>query len=143
MSATCSSGPATGQRCPCRWFARKTGGTYFAATDADGDHVGLTRADGGLPPAARVGDVGAGAGARHDDPVDLQRGASLWRSTEAERPLEADVDMTIVAPSDGVLRQLLAAWAYRYSSMVCLQGEDAILLEVEGSLGATSTGAGT
>ena len=33
------------------------------------------------------------------------------------------------------LRQLLAAWAYRYSSMVCLQDEDAILLEVEGSLG--------
>ena len=36
---------------------------------------------------------------------------------------------------DAALRQLLAAWAYRYSSMVCLQGEDAILLEVEGSLG--------
>src|SRR4249919_359936 len=36
---------------------------------------------------------------------------------------------------DAALRQLLAAWAYRYSSMVCLQDEDAILLEVEGSLG--------
>jgi len=39
------------------------------------------------------------------------------------------------AREDAALRQLLAAWAYRYSSMVCLQGEDAILLEVEGSLG--------
>lgn len=36
---------------------------------------------------------------------------------------------------DAALRQLLAAWAYRYSSMVCLQDDDAILLEVEGSLG--------
>src|SRR4249919_1962100 len=36
---------------------------------------------------------------------------------------------------DAALRQLLAAWAYRYSSMVCLQDKDAILLEVEGSLG--------
>ncbi len=36
---------------------------------------------------------------------------------------------------DAALRQLLAGWAYRYSSMVCLQDEDAILLEVEGSLG--------
>ncbi|MEO8159856.1 MAG: DNA polymerase Y family protein [Arenimonas sp.] len=36
---------------------------------------------------------------------------------------------------DAALRQLLAAWAYRYSSMVCLQGEDAIVLEVQGSLG--------
>jgi protein ImuB len=36
---------------------------------------------------------------------------------------------------DAALRQLLAAWAYRYSSMVCLQDGDAILLEVGGSLG--------
>ena len=33
------------------------------------------------------------------------------------------------------LQHLLAAWAYRYSSMVCLEGEDAIVLEVEASLG--------
>ncbi len=32
-------------------------------------------------------------------------------------------------------QRLLAAWAYRYSSMVSLEGDDAILLEVEGSLG--------
>ena len=37
--------------------------------------------------------------------------------------------------ADQRLRRLLAAWAYRYSSMVSLEGEDAILLEVEGSLG--------
>ena len=36
---------------------------------------------------------------------------------------------------DERLRRLLAAWAYRYSSMVCLEGEDAIVLEVEASLG--------
>lgn len=36
---------------------------------------------------------------------------------------------------DQRLRRLLAAWAYRYSSMVSLEGEDAIVLEVEGSLG--------
>ena len=36
---------------------------------------------------------------------------------------------------DEALRQLLAAWAYRYSSMVSLEGEDAIVLEVEASLG--------
>ena len=36
---------------------------------------------------------------------------------------------------DEALRQLLAAWAYRYSSMVCLEGEDAIVIEVEASLG--------
>jgi protein ImuB len=36
---------------------------------------------------------------------------------------------------DAALRTLLAAWAYRYSSLVCLQDGDAILLEVEGSLG--------
>ena len=35
---------------------------------------------------------------------------------------------------DERLRRFLAAWAYRYSSMVSLEGEDAILLEVEGSL---------
>jgi protein ImuB len=36
---------------------------------------------------------------------------------------------------DAALRRLLAAWAYRYSSLVCLQDGDALLLEVEGSLG--------
>jgi len=36
---------------------------------------------------------------------------------------------------DAALRTLLAAWAYRYSSLVCLQDGDAILLEVEHSLG--------
>jgi len=36
---------------------------------------------------------------------------------------------------DEALRRLLAAWAYRYSSLVCLQDGDALLLEVEGSLG--------
>jgi len=36
---------------------------------------------------------------------------------------------------DERLRRFLAAWAYRYSSMVSLEGDDAILLEVEGSLG--------
>jgi protein ImuB len=36
---------------------------------------------------------------------------------------------------DAALRALLAAWAYRYSSLVCLQDGDAILLEVEHSLG--------
>ena len=36
---------------------------------------------------------------------------------------------------DAALRQLLAGWAYRYSSMVCLQDGDALLLEVEGSFG--------
>lgn len=36
---------------------------------------------------------------------------------------------------DEQLRRLLAAWAYRYSSLVCLEGEDAIVLEVEASLG--------
>jgi protein ImuB len=43
---------------------------------------------------------------------------------------------------DAVLRRLLAAWAYRYSSLVALEGEDgggpeapALLLEVEASLG--------
>ena len=30
---------------------------------------------------------------------------------------------------------LLAAWAYRYSSMVSLEGDDALVLEVQGSLG--------
>jgi len=33
------------------------------------------------------------------------------------------------------LRDLLVAWAYRYSSMVALEGEDALLLEVGASLG--------
>ncbi len=33
------------------------------------------------------------------------------------------------------LLQLLAAWAYRYSSLVYLDGEDVIVLEVEASLG--------
>jgi protein ImuB len=33
------------------------------------------------------------------------------------------------------LRRFLAAWAYRYSSLVALEGEDALLLEVEASLG--------
>ena len=33
------------------------------------------------------------------------------------------------------LQKLLAAWAYRYSSMVCLEGSDAIVLEIEASLG--------
>lgn len=33
------------------------------------------------------------------------------------------------------LRRLLAAWAYRFSSLVCLEGEDALLLEVGASLG--------
>ena len=32
------------------------------------------------------------------------------------------------------LRDLLVAWAYRYSSMVALEGEDALLLEVGASL---------
>ncbi|MBP8097789.1 MAG: DNA polymerase Y family protein [Arenimonas sp.] len=36
---------------------------------------------------------------------------------------------------DERLRRFLAAWAYRYSSMVSLEGEDAIVLEVERSLG--------
>ncbi|KFN41349.1 Y-family DNA polymerase [Arenimonas oryziterrae] len=36
---------------------------------------------------------------------------------------------------DERLRRLLAAWAYRYSSMVRLEGADAIALEVEASLG--------
>jgi protein ImuB len=36
---------------------------------------------------------------------------------------------------DAALRTLLAAWAYRYSSLVCLQDGDAILLEVGHSLG--------
>jgi protein ImuB len=36
---------------------------------------------------------------------------------------------------DAALLRLLAGWAYRYSSMVALQDGDAILLEVEGSLG--------
>jgi protein ImuB len=36
---------------------------------------------------------------------------------------------------DAALRRFLAAWAYRYSSLVALEGEDAILLEVEASLG--------
>ena len=39
------------------------------------------------------------------------------------------------ARADESLRQLLAAWAYRYSSMVSLEAEDAIVLEVEASLG--------
>ena len=38
-------------------------------------------------------------------------------------------------PRDATLRRFLAAWAYRYSSLVALEGEDAILLEVEASLG--------
>lgn len=33
------------------------------------------------------------------------------------------------------LQQLLAAWAYRYSSLVCLDGADAVMLEVKASLG--------
>ncbi len=33
------------------------------------------------------------------------------------------------------LLQLLAAWAYRYSSLVALDGEDAVVLEIEASLG--------
>jgi len=37
--------------------------------------------------------------------------------------------------ADQRLRRFLAAWAYRYSSMVSLEGEDAIILEVQGSLG--------
>jgi len=37
--------------------------------------------------------------------------------------------------ADQRLRRFLAAWAYRYSSMVSLEGEDAIVLEVERSLG--------
>ena len=36
---------------------------------------------------------------------------------------------------DERLRRFLAAWAYRYSSMVSLEGDDAIVLEVERSLG--------
>ena len=36
---------------------------------------------------------------------------------------------------DQRLRCFLAAWAYRYSSMVSLEGDDAIVLEVQGSLG--------
>lgn len=36
---------------------------------------------------------------------------------------------------DHRLRRFLAAWAYRYSSMVSLEGDDAIVLEVQGSLG--------
>jgi len=40
-----------------------------------------------------------------------------------------------VPREDENLRSLLAAWAYRYSSMVSLEGEDAILIEVEASLG--------
>jgi protein ImuB len=36
---------------------------------------------------------------------------------------------------DAALRRLLAAWAYRYSSLVALEGEDALVLEVEASLG--------
>ncbi|MGD9602698.1 MAG: DNA polymerase Y family protein [Gammaproteobacteria bacterium] len=33
------------------------------------------------------------------------------------------------------LQQLLAAWAYRYSSLVCLEARDVVLLEVKASLG--------
>jgi protein ImuB len=36
---------------------------------------------------------------------------------------------------DAALRRFLAAWAYRYSSLVALEGGDALLLEVEASLG--------
>ncbi|MGH8050384.1 MAG: Y-family DNA polymerase [Arenimonas sp.] len=35
---------------------------------------------------------------------------------------------------DDRMRRFLAAFAYRYSSMVCIEGEDAILLEVQASL---------
>ena len=36
---------------------------------------------------------------------------------------------------DAALRRFLAAWAYRYSSLVTLERDDAIVLEVEASLG--------
>ncbi len=39
------------------------------------------------------------------------------------------------AAENARLLQLLAAWAYRYSSLVRLEGEDAIVLEVKASLG--------
>lgn len=37
--------------------------------------------------------------------------------------------------STAALLELIAAWAYRYSSLVSLEGEDAVVLEVEASLG--------
>ena len=54
----------------------------------------------------------------------------------ATQALLPDVLMVEHDPrEDERLRKLLAAWAYRYSSMVSLEGEDAIALEVQGSLG--------
>ncbi|MEO7251491.1 MAG: DNA polymerase Y family protein, partial [Arenimonas sp.] len=62
-------------------------------------------------------------------PPDLQPA----RKVEERRP---DLPMTRHDPrQEERLRHLLAAWAYRYSSMVSLEGEDALVLEVQGSLG--------
>ncbi|WP_395795035.1 Y-family DNA polymerase [Aquimonas sp.] len=62
----------------------------------------------------------------------LQRGQSL----AAAQALCADLRTHEHRPVDSErLRELLAAWAYRYSSMVCLPQTDSIVLEIGRSFG--------
>jgi protein ImuB len=69
---------------------------------------------------------------------DAARAAGLYPgqgllAAQALLPVFATVEHS--PQRDAALRRFLAAWAYRYSSLVALEGEDAVVLEVEASLG--------